>query len=49
MGGRRGGRRYRFDIRNFPHLAPGTGLVDRLRDAFSGRPTTVAELREKQR
>ncbi|MFI6821569.1 hemerythrin domain-containing protein [Micromonospora sp. NPDC050187] len=29
-------------------LAPGTGLVDRMRDALSGRPTTMAELREKQ-
>ncbi|MEU4565636.1 hemerythrin domain-containing protein [Micromonospora sp. NPDC023956] len=29
-------------------LAPGAGLVDRLRDALSGRPTSVAELREKQ-
>ncbi|SBT51232.1 hemerythrin domain-containing protein [Micromonospora auratinigra] len=28
-------------------LAPGTGLVDRMRDALSGRPTTVAELHEK--
>ncbi|MFG1674022.1 hemerythrin domain-containing protein [Micromonospora sp. NPDC049282] len=28
-------------------LAPGTGLVDRMRDALSGRPTTMAELREK--
>lgn len=30
-------------------LGPGTGLVDRMRDALSGRPTSVAELREKQR
>ncbi|MFI6227585.1 hemerythrin domain-containing protein [Micromonospora echinospora] len=30
-------------------LAPGAGLVDRLRDALSGRPTSMAELREKQR
>ncbi|WDZ86484.1 hemerythrin domain-containing protein [Micromonospora cathayae] len=29
-------------------LAPGTGLVDRVRDAISGRPTSVTELREKQ-
>ncbi len=29
-------------------LAPGTGLVDRVRDAFSGRPTTTAELREME-
>ncbi|MER7459905.1 hemerythrin domain-containing protein [Micromonospora sp. NPDC126480] len=29
-------------------LAPGTGLVDRVRDAFSGRPTTTAELRDKE-
>ncbi|MEV4655066.1 hemerythrin domain-containing protein [Micromonospora sp. NPDC049301] len=28
-------------------LAPGTGLVDRLRDALSGRPTSMSELREK--
>ncbi|WP_262283207.1 hemerythrin domain-containing protein [Micromonospora sp. MA102] len=28
-------------------LAPGTGLVDRMRDALSGRPTSMAELREK--
>ncbi|MDO3683350.1 hemerythrin domain-containing protein [Micromonospora sp. C28ISP2-4] len=28
-------------------LAPGTGLVDRMRDALSGRPTTMQELREK--
>ncbi|MGY0004823.1 hemerythrin domain-containing protein [Micromonospora sp. I033] len=28
-------------------LAPGTGLVDRMRDALSGRPTTMRELREK--
>lgn len=28
-------------------LAPGTGLVDRLRDALSGRPTSVDELREE--
>lgn len=30
-------------------LAPGAGLVDRVRDALSGRPTTLTELREKQR
>ncbi|OZV75552.1 hemerythrin [Micromonospora echinospora] len=30
-------------------LAPGAGLVDRMRDALSGRPTSMAELREKQR
>ncbi|WP_416901459.1 hemerythrin domain-containing protein [Micromonospora echinospora] len=30
-------------------LAPGAGLVDRMRDAISGRPTSMAELREKQR
>ncbi|MGK5441903.1 hemerythrin domain-containing protein [Micromonospora sp. URMC 105] len=29
-------------------LAPGAGLVDRMRDALSGRPTSMAELREKQ-
>jgi hypothetical protein len=29
-------------------LAPGTGLVDRLRDALSGRPTSMEKLREKQ-
>ncbi|MGB2568921.1 hemerythrin domain-containing protein [Micromonospora citrea] len=29
-------------------LAPGTGLVDRMRDALSGRPTSMRELREKQ-
>jgi hemerythrin superfamily protein len=29
-------------------LAPGTGLVDRMRDALSGRPTSLAELRQKQ-
>ncbi|MFC4148774.1 hemerythrin domain-containing protein [Micromonospora mangrovi] len=29
-------------------LAPGTGLVDRMRDALSGRPTTMEELRAKQ-
>ncbi|MCZ7377191.1 hemerythrin domain-containing protein [Micromonospora sp. WMMC250] len=29
-------------------LAPGIGLVDRLRDALSGRPTSVDELRERQ-
>lgn len=29
-------------------LAPGTGLVDRMRDAISGRPTSMQELREKQ-
>ncbi|MER7330529.1 MULTISPECIES: hemerythrin domain-containing protein [unclassified Micromonospora] len=28
-------------------LNPGAGLVDRLRDALSGRPTSMAELREK--
>ncbi|MEU4477177.1 hemerythrin domain-containing protein [Micromonospora sp. NPDC023966] len=28
-------------------LAPGTGLVDRMRDALSGRPTSMKELREK--
>ncbi|MET8835338.1 hemerythrin domain-containing protein [Micromonospora sp. NPDC004540] len=28
-------------------LAPGTGLVDRMRDAPSGRPTSMRELREK--
>ncbi|NES26413.1 hemerythrin domain-containing protein [Micromonospora terminaliae] len=28
-------------------LAPGTGLVDRMRDALSGRPTSMQELREK--
>ncbi|MFC0029217.1 hemerythrin domain-containing protein [Micromonospora chaiyaphumensis] len=28
-------------------LAPGTGLVDRMRDALSGRPTSMRELREK--
>jgi hemerythrin superfamily protein len=28
-------------------LAPGTGLVDRVRDALSGRPTSMEELREK--
>ncbi|MCZ7440114.1 hypothetical protein O7598_27180 [Micromonospora sp. WMMC241] len=27
--------------------APGTRLVDRMRDALSGRPTTMEELREK--
>ncbi|TDB70153.1 hemerythrin domain-containing protein [Micromonospora sp. KC723] len=30
-------------------LAPGAGLVDRMRDALSGRPTSMAKLREKQR
>ncbi len=30
-------------------LVPGAGLVDRLRDALSGRPTSMEELREKQR
>lgn len=29
-------------------LAPGTGLVDRMRDALSGRTTSMAELRGKQ-
>ncbi|TDC75738.1 hemerythrin domain-containing protein [Micromonospora sp. KC606] len=29
-------------------LAPGAGLVDRMRDALSGRPTSMARLREKQ-
>jgi hemerythrin superfamily protein len=29
-------------------LAPGAGLVDRMRDALSGRTTSVSELREKQ-
>ncbi|SCL37253.1 Hemerythrin HHE cation binding domain-containing protein [Micromonospora pallida] len=29
-------------------LAPGAGLVDRIRDALSGRPTSLAELRQKQ-
>ncbi|MEU1645763.1 hemerythrin domain-containing protein [Micromonospora zamorensis] len=29
-------------------LAPGIGLVDRLRDALSGRPTSTDELREEQ-
>ncbi|WP_431905429.1 hemerythrin domain-containing protein [Micromonospora carbonacea] len=29
-------------------LAPGTGLVDRLRDALAGRPTSMAELRDRQ-
>ncbi|MET7876005.1 hemerythrin domain-containing protein [Micromonospora profundi] len=29
-------------------LAPGTGLVDRMRDALSGRPTSMDELREGQ-
>ncbi|SIN31448.1 hemerythrin domain-containing protein [Micromonospora cremea] len=28
-------------------LAPGTGLVDRVRDSLSGRPTSMSELREK--
>ncbi|MEH0932167.1 hemerythrin domain-containing protein [Micromonospora sp. CPCC 205558] len=28
-------------------LAPGIGLVDRLRDALSGRPTSMDELRDK--
>ncbi|MCO1595429.1 hemerythrin domain-containing protein [Micromonospora sp. RHAY321] len=27
---------------------PGTGLVDRLRDALDGRPTSMSELRDKQ-
>ncbi|MGW4497945.1 hemerythrin domain-containing protein [Micromonospora sp. NPDC004336] len=30
-------------------LNPGAGLVDRMRDALTGRPTSTAELREKQR
>ncbi|MEH0937834.1 hemerythrin domain-containing protein [Micromonospora psammae] len=30
-------------------LAPGAGLVDRMRDALSGRVTTMEELHEKQR
>ncbi|WCN82031.1 hemerythrin domain-containing protein [Micromonospora sp. LH3U1] len=30
-------------------LAPGIGLVDRLRDALSGRPTSMDELRDKRR
>ncbi|MGC1211532.1 MAG: hemerythrin domain-containing protein [Micromonospora sp.] len=29
-------------------LAPGTGLVDRMRDALTGRPTSMQELRDKQ-
>ncbi|WP_433389407.1 hemerythrin domain-containing protein [Micromonospora sp. KLBMP9576] len=29
-------------------LGPGAGLVDRMRDALSGRPTSMAELREKR-
>ncbi|MEU4527292.1 hemerythrin domain-containing protein [Micromonospora ureilytica] len=29
-------------------LAPGIGLVDRLRDALSGRPTSMDELRDRQ-
>ena len=29
-------------------LAPGIGLVDRMRDALSGRPTSTDELREEQ-
>ncbi|MFC4020880.1 hemerythrin domain-containing protein [Micromonospora sp. GCM10011542] len=29
-------------------LAPGTGLVDRMRDALSGRPTSVKDLHEQQ-
>ncbi|TDB77242.1 hemerythrin domain-containing protein [Micromonospora sp. KC721] len=29
-------------------LAPGAGLVDRMRDALSGRPTSMAALHEKQ-
>ncbi|MFD6563298.1 hypothetical protein [Micromonospora profundi] len=29
-------------------LAPGAGLVDRVRDALSGRPTSMDELREGQ-
>ncbi|MET8084071.1 hemerythrin domain-containing protein [Micromonospora sp. NPDC005197] len=29
-------------------LAPGTGLIDRLRDALRDRPTSMDELREKQ-
>ncbi|PWR11449.1 hemerythrin [Micromonospora acroterricola] len=30
-------------------LAPGAGLVDRLRDALRGRPTSMSELREQQK
>ncbi|MGS2615550.1 hemerythrin domain-containing protein [Micromonospora sp. LZ34] len=29
-------------------LGPGAGLVDRMRDALSGRPTSMAELRDRQ-
>ncbi|MEU5779625.1 hemerythrin domain-containing protein [Micromonospora lupini] len=29
-------------------LAPGTGMIDRLRDALSDRPTSMDDLREKQ-
>ncbi|RKN48533.1 hemerythrin domain-containing protein [Micromonospora endolithica] len=29
-------------------LGPGTGLVDRVRDALSGRPTSMEELRDKE-
>ncbi|MEU8179986.1 hemerythrin domain-containing protein [Micromonospora sp. NPDC049047] len=29
-------------------LAPGTGMIDRLRDALSDRPTSIAELREQR-
>ncbi|TNH30048.1 hemerythrin domain-containing protein [Micromonospora orduensis] len=29
-------------------LAPGTGMIDRMRDALSGRPTSMSELRENQ-
>ena len=29
-------------------LAPGTGLVDRMRDALSGRPTSIQDLRDKK-
>ncbi|KAB1948398.1 hemerythrin domain-containing protein [Micromonospora sp. ALFpr18c] len=29
-------------------LAPGTGMIDRLRDALSDRPTTMGELRKQQ-
>ena len=30
-------------------LGPGTGLVDRMRDAMTGRPTSVADLSERAR
>ncbi|MGK5737995.1 hemerythrin domain-containing protein [Micromonospora sp. URMC 103] len=30
-------------------LAPGTGLVDRMRDALAHRPTSMADLREQER